>query len=150
MNAGLEAWALFLRRLLAYLVPGVLIIIEEALRSVGHLDAQTFVGPTLASVGVGLLMPLMQPHPGKPDRSIPDAFYHEAEAHHIPIQTPLARFFEAICLVALFVAIAVWTWTLYLSVTAPHGGLGPFPAYDDLGAVNYLLGVVLTEAREHI
>lgn len=139
-----------LRRWLTLLSPVLLIVIEWEMRSVSGVDTQAFVGPTLASVGLGILIPLMQPRPNRRDPAIPASFYEEAERYHMTVSTEREHHFDDLCLFLLIPAIVLWTWTVYLSVKAPHSMAGPFAVYDYWGIVNYIVGAALTEIREHI
>ena len=148
-------------RLSIYVIPFVMVFIEMVMRSALSVDTKAFIGPTIASVGIALLLPLTRPEKVKRDPLIPTELYEVAEAQEYELRPRReSRFIEWTWFLVV-VSLAIWIWTLYESIKFPRTTLGPpiyvsklvigpLPTYDDLGVICYLIGVAMTEVRERL
>jgi hypothetical protein len=123
-------------RAIVYLFPAYLLAIEVFLRSALSLDSEAFIGPVLASIGLGFIIPLTIPRSAIVNRD----------------ETTLSnkeRRFIQICWIFILTLTVFWIWSLFLS-TFPkkhwwvlHAGYYP-------GILSCVLGIALSEIKERL
>ncbi|HEX3102960.1 MAG TPA: hypothetical protein VHQ22_00825 [Terriglobales bacterium] len=133
-------------RVLVYGFPAFLLFFEWLLRTALHssfqVDSHEFMGPTLAAVGVGFLLPLT----AHKDRvAVLDAQTQKALSGYQVISKREATFVGFVW-IFIFVLTAGWAYDLYLSCTHTSGfkGLGQL----SLGLGDYFVGIVMSEIKE--
>jgi hypothetical protein len=126
-----------------------LILLEWLLRSAMKLDTQSLMGTTLASVGLGLIVPLVRPK--KRDLGISSKLQTELEGQGVTVMsTREKRFIEFIWL-CVFIFTGGWIFTVYLSSTNPdYVWWADIPVYLYIGFGSYFLGVILAEMYERV
>jgi len=134
------------KRFLIYGFPFFLIAIEHVLRTALHLDSRTFMGPTLAAVGVSFLLSLIVPK--NRDSGLSQETLVEIKRKGIIVipkseQTPIDLVW-----VFIFALTASWAYSLYISSATPDTTWFRIPAYQVLGYGNYFIGVLFSEIKE--
>ena len=136
------------KRILIYIFPFFLLVIEAILRAILSLDTKTFVGPTLAAVGIGFVIPLIKPR--QRDYNIrPDLKATLIKEGFLLISKRVEIFIDFVWLFT-FIFTGCWACTLYLSNKLPDYYWLGIPAYLFLGLLCYFGGVVFSEIREVI
>lgn len=135
------------KRLLTYGFPFFLIFIEFLLRNAYRLDTEEFIGPTLAAVGVSLLLPLIVPK--KIEVGLTQQTKQELDQKKVRILYKSEDRFIDIVWIFIFILTACWAYTLYISAQKDHIQMWmTFPNYKVLGFSNYFLGVLFSEVKE--
>jgi hypothetical protein len=101
-----------IRKVLVYGFPFFLLFVEWTFRSISGTDAQTFMGPTLASVGVGFLLPLLSPK--KRDLGLSETTRMEAEEAGISLIPKNEEILIYLSFVCIIVLTALWVWDTLL------------------------------------
>lgn len=140
------AWSSVHERLPMYVFPAFLILTEWIFRSISSVDTETFIGPTLAAVGAGYVVPLTI----MKKRNYPQDVVDIMNKYGLTAQPIREIRFIALCWVFLFFFTGLWLLSLFLS--ARHFGQNSIvvPEYDYPGIINYLGGFLLSEVREVI
>lgn len=150
------AWKSIAERLPIYIYPLFLLMIEYILRSLGSLEIQPFIGPTLAAVGTSLVLPLIirKPLTVEKLKKYPQIVRQLDRAHQqkLPVGylPPAEITFIYICLSFIFILTGIWAVALYLSIKFPDELLWIVPSNYIPGFINYFIGVVLSEIREAV
>ncbi len=133
-----------LERLPIYILPVALVVLEWVIRSAFAIDTQAFIGPSLASIGIGLVMPLTTRRTVEFD--IPTQFEAMLEQKGWAVVSTQEQRFIQICWVSIPILMAMWAVTLYASTKFPL----QYWRNLALGTVNFMAGILLSEARERI
>jgi hypothetical protein len=137
-----------IKRLLIYGFPFFMLLIEALFRAALKLDTNAFMGPTIAAVGVGFLLPLIVPK----QRQYPfsDDVRREISGHRIVIIPTAEQRLIDVVWIFIFVLTSGWIYSLYISSTQPQLLWFNIRAYLALGFANYFVGVLLSELKEAI
>ncbi len=146
-------------RFLLYLVPNLLVLIEALFRSISSTDTSTFIGPTWASVGIALILPLTRRQKMRHQPDVADEFYKQADDYGLDLVPKGENELIDLFIIVLFVAIALWVLSLYLSLKQaniiafavdPVGSLSQLrvPWYNVVGLGVLIVGIASTEYKE--
>jgi hypothetical protein len=136
-----------LNRILLYLFPIFLVALEFVFRGTLSLsdDSRTFLGPTLAAAGLGLILPLVVPK-----RSIPASDELKARYGNVSIVDKRDKFVIDLSWIFVFVCTAAWVYSLSLSCRQKDVLWWQFPCYIYPGFFNYAVGIILTEIKDKV
>ena len=161
----MDEWKFNVWRLPIYIYPLILVLIEWGLRSLTNIDAQVFIGPTLAVAGATIILPLI------PSRSVsaekllkdPNVYDKYVKLNQLAgelqdqgiISANFARpkewAFIGLCVVSLLALTWCWFQSVYLELTSTHTNfLQNVITSCVLGFVSFVSGIALSEARERI
>lgn len=126
-----------------YIFPVLLIIIESFFRTAYPEKDLSFIGPTLASIGLGFLLPLVSIKRDTNTTLSPQTI-DELKKYNLVVTKEKALFFSEIGLFFLTIIIGLWIWSLYLSISFPSTMWIIMPAPYVPGFVSYFLGVFLS------
>ncbi|MCP4373229.1 MAG: hypothetical protein GY797_34760 [Deltaproteobacteria bacterium] len=132
-------------KILIYGFPVILMIIEFILRASLALDTQIFIGPTLASVGIGFVIPLVAPK--EKNFGLTDKKIKEYQTKGIVLRSTRDETFIHFVLILIFVFTISWMSSLYLSSQFPKMTWLTVPAYMYPGFLNYFGGVLLSVVK---
>ncbi len=140
-------------RLPMYLYPLFLVLIEVLLRSLSFLDAQTFIGPTLAAIWASLILPLTIQRSLTPEKlkKMPKTIVKQLitmQQQGMSVQLTSEKRFIQICWTCILVLTLIWVWALYLAIKFPHLFWWNTPSNYIPGFINFFIGFVLSEIRE--
>lgn len=138
----------FFERLPGYVFPLFLVALEWALRFAFQLSTQEFVGPTLASTGVGLTISLTSYKSRKTLENAPAEIRNYIEEHNYTVDSASSRFFRVFCWITTLVLTIFWVATLIISTKFATMTYWIFPAHYYLGFLSYILGFALSELKE--
>ncbi len=131
-----------------------MVAVEYIFRSALKTEVEDLLGPTLASAGVGLMLPLVIPK--KVSERLPEEIRAQVNEHGLTVTSARDQSFILICLIALFAVFTVWIYTLWLAKQTPTP-LFVLPiwgvscvAYKVWGWSCWIFGVVLSEVKEKI
>jgi hypothetical protein len=134
------------KRILIYGFPFFLIAIEHVLRTALHLDSKTFIGPTLAAVGVSFLLSLIVPK--NRESGLSQETQAEIKRKGIILISKNEQIYIDLVWVFIFTLTASWAYCLYTSSATPDDTWLKIPAYHVLGFSNYFIGVLFSEIKE--
>ena len=135
-----------LRSILIYGFPLFLLFLEWLLRLALHLESAWFIGPTLAGIGIGFTLPLTQPR----ERSelLQTSTRGVLHRHGLLVFSRKDWFWVELAWVAVFVFVACWCGSFYLSARPQSGAYWQFFVSLGLGALNYGVAVWLSVKRK--
>ena len=139
-------------RAVIYIFPLFLLLIEVFFRFAFETDTQSFIGPTLASFGIGLVLPLTiysKPH-NLTLNNLPPSLIQKLTSGEITIITAREKIFVNICWIMIICFTALWMWSLVLATKYSNLLWLSLPAHYYPGLINYLLGFVFSEVKELI
>jgi len=136
------------KRILIYGFPFFLIALEYVLRTALSLDSETFMGPTLAAVGISFLLSLIVPKNRELDLS--QETQNEIDRLGIIVVPRGEQILIDLVWVFIFALTASWAYCLYLSCINPSTTWFKIPAYQLLGYGNYFIGVLFSEIKEAV
>lgn len=134
-----------IKRVLIYGFPFFLLLIEALFRAALKLDTHAFMGPTIAAVGVGFLLPLIIPKPRQ--FSLSESVREEIAEHGITIIPTAEQRLIDVVWIFIFLLTSSWVGSLYVSSTQPDLLWFDMKAYLILGFVNYFVGVLFCELK---
>jgi hypothetical protein len=134
------------KRVITYGFPFFMILIEFILRSAFKVESRTFMGPTLAATGVGLMLPLTVPKPR--DLQLTAATKEELRKYKLSVVVEPERRLMEWTWLSLVVFTFVWAYSLYLSCRSPHWLIMRVPDYLLAGLLTYFVAIVLSEVKE--
>lgn len=137
-----------MKRTLIYGYPFYLISIEFILRRALKIESEAFIGPTLAAVGISLLLPLIVPK--KRDFPFTKKTMLRIEKLGVKMIDKRESGFIDLVWSFIFVLTALWAYSLYLSSQRQENSLVGLPGYLIIGFLNYFIAVVLSEIKEKI
>lgn len=138
-----------IRRIVVYGFPLIFVLAEYLLRNVFHSDARGFIAPTLASVGIGQLFPLI----ALKDRTslLPAKARQALKGKRLVSNAD--KFVTDIAWILIFLFTFLWSVLLYLSINNAANPADPvLLGYKtvDFGLVTYFVGVILAEVKEWV
>ncbi|WP_041674949.1 hypothetical protein [Ramlibacter tataouinensis] len=133
-------------RLLAYLIPFILIAIEYGLRFALKTDTAGFVGPTLATAAVGLLVPALALK--SRSAALSPEFQQELIKLKATVRSSTDERLAALSLLLLLIFIAAWVWTLILAERNDAVTIFYFDRPVFIGLSCYMVSVVVAELKE--
>lgn len=132
-----------------YVFPVLLIIIESFVKTAYPSKDLSFIGPTLASIGLGFLIPLISlKHDKSP--TLTQQTIDELRRHGLTVTKESAIYYSQTVLFFLTVAIGLWIWSVHLSINSPNATWLVMPAPYVPGFISYFLGVLLCEGRKKV
>lgn len=133
-------------RFLAYAMPFILVAIETCLRTALNTDTSGFVGPTLATAAVGVLLPSLAPK--SKSSALSQELQAELQKLKVSVRSKADERMIVIALLFLFLFIAAWVWALVLAERkVAHLFLG-FDAPIWIGFICYFAGIIIAEIKE--
>ena len=131
----------------------MLIYIEQVVRK-GYSNDFSFIGPTLASIGLGFILPLISLRK-KTNGDISKNTIKKFKNKGFTIVKDSAEKFVYYASLLFLVSVAIWIWSLDLSINNPNDvwfNIWKFPLEAPIGAgiINYLIGMILTERWKRI
>ncbi|MFL6675464.1 MAG: hypothetical protein ACJ8LG_19485 [Massilia sp.] len=117
-----------------------------------NADAGEFLGPSLCSAALALLIPLTAP------KAVHVSTLNLPEKYVFPATYSIRKIGDeqlvGVVLIVLLMGLAAWTVCLYLSLggTLPsplRKRLEPYDVQLSIGAIVYAIAAVLTEVKEH-
>lgn len=135
-----------MHRLLAYLLPFILIAIEYVLRLALKTDTAGFVGPTLATAAAGQLVPAITLK-SKVGNLSPD-LQQEVGKLKITVRSRSDELIANVSLVLLLGCVAAWTWTLVLAEQKDAMTIFTIGRPVFIGMVCYFVAVLVSEVKE--
>ena len=136
------------KRILIYGFPFFLIALERVLRTALNLNSETFMGPTLAAVGVSFLLSLIVPK--SRELGLSQETLSEIDRQGIIVIPRNEQILIDLVWVFIFTLTASWAYCLYLSCITPTSTWLKIPAYQILGFGNYFVGVLFSEIKEAV
>lgn len=147
----------FSERVILYVFPLFLVILELILKNAGGTNIDGFIGPTLASIGVGFALPLTIYKGIKNSSELPENTPEELKIAlaSLPKNTyyiiePKHKVFANWCLVFTILLTTFWFGSVYLSTKQPHAVWLDQPIHNLLGYVSYFGGFILSEIKERL
>lgn len=147
-------------RIVGYFFPVFLLLLESFLRSAFQINTRDFIGPTLASVGVGMIIPLTSYRSPEvklsplntPTEAIDlltrPEFTNLIKQRLLFVETQKARVFKNFCWFIIFVLVLLWVYSITLSTKSPSELLWIYPKHYYPGIISYTTGVILSEVKE--
>jgi|SRR5207302_6539310 len=136
-----------IRRTVTYLFPLIFVLVEYLLRKVFNSDPRGFIAPTLASVGIGQLLPLI----ALKDRTklLPKKVRQSLKGK--VLISKWDQFVVQVSWILIFVFTLVWAVLLYLSIHSSDSEALLF-GYKTVyfGMFTYFVGVILAEMKEWV
>jgi len=127
-------------------MPFILVAIETCLRTALNTDTSGFVGPTLATAAVGVLLPSLAPK--SRSSSLSPELQVELQNLKVSVRSKIDETMIVVSLLFLFSFIAAWVWALVLAERkVSHIFLG-FDAPIWIGFVCYFAGIIIAEIKE--
>jgi hypothetical protein len=134
------------RKALLYGTPVYLYFLELLLRSFANVQSESIAGPTIAGAGIGFLIPLFQLKPVQLDPALQKQLAGiKAQAYSAKDKT-----FSDFVIFFFFLSLAMWMYSLYLSLKPMAN---PLPAYLSpltLGCVIFVSSIILSEIKERV
>ena len=127
--------------------PVFLIGLEYLIRQIAKLEAYSFIGPSLASVGVGALIPLIEPK--KKDFGLPAATIADYKSRGILLKSEREETFILCVWLFILVLILGWAFALYLSSKLLTQTTWDIPSLA-LGLISYTIGITFSQIKEVI
>jgi hypothetical protein len=118
------------------------------LRQALKLESEAFIGPTLAAVGISLMLPLIVPK--KRAFPIPKKTVQIIEERGCRIINKTESVFIDLVWTLIIILTALWAYSLYLSSQKPIDSSAQLPWYLIIGFFNYFTAVILSEIKEII
>ena len=138
----------FIQAALIYGFPLYIVLIELLVRAFLAIDTQAFVGPSLAAVGLGFLVPLL--HLKDRASEYGEAVDKEAQEKEAILVTKKDLDFLMVVIAILLLLLVLWVVSLVLSVQDPIPRLGIIPIPYLSGVPSYIIGIVLSVVKESI
>lgn len=107
-----------------------------------------FFGPSLASAGLGFLVPLTIPKSPSASIGIDKRTIKSLEEKGVELRLKGDDTFSQFVWLAILVFLCVWMVCLHISSNYPNMLYLQFPVHLWLGLFNYFIGVILTCAKE--
>jgi hypothetical protein len=132
-----------IRRIVVFVFPFVFVLAEYALRKIHQAESGSFIGPTLASVGIGQLFPLVVTK--NQSSLVPKAL----QKKYTMVNKADKRLSE---LAWVFIVAFTLLWVLLLSVSLQKDADDVLFGYSTFyyGLATYFLAVVLAEVKEWV
>ena len=129
-----------LNRIITFGFPIYLLIFEYLARTSFDLQSSVFIGPTLASIGLGLVLPLTAVEVREVD--IVD---RSGQAATTKISDPKDVSASHVAWIALLILMLLWLMAIYESVKNPTRTLSlGITAAMLMGGINFVVGVLLS------
>lgn len=132
--------------------PVYLIVFEILLRQVSKVDISSFLGPTLASSGLGFLIESLKPKKVVIPESIKDKLESLPDDFTIRYKGDEKLIYKSIGF--LLICVLIWFYTCALSIQPSTkelanktGGLSLLSMAFVLGCLNYVIGIVFSTLK---
>lgn len=145
-----------LGRSVNYLLPLFLVAIEWIVRLSSKTDSTDLLGPTLAAVGIGYIIPAtvvktVELHVfDNITEQEKEVIATQMRARGLSFVPEKDRNYAIICLIALFAMMVLWLLDIYLVKQRPNLTFIWVKSYIWVGLLNMIIGFVLSEAKEKI
>jgi hypothetical protein len=123
--------------------PIYMIVFEMLLRSFSSVDTSSFIGPTLAAGGLGLILGILQP------KAVREHYANdksEQPMQHVP-RNPRDEKLIVLAWMSILVELLIWYWVCASSIK--NGNQFYFPGMLG-GASNYVLSLILLHKKNNI
>jgi hypothetical protein len=137
-----------LRKVIILGFPCFLIVLEAILRKCLGLNSYAFMGPCLATAGIGILIALIEPK--KVDLELSPELSDLLKAKKATLGNPRDGLLIDVALFLVFVMILTWCWTLYLSSQTTITYWWKMPDFLAIGLADYFVAVTLAIVKEVI
>src|SRR5438105_862607 len=97
-----------LERAPIYVYPLLLLLIERVLREAYHVDAQAFIGPTLAGTGIGLILPLTSHTSNKAMAKLSRRTQMLLHGQSLRVESLGLRVFKSVCWILTLAVTGLW------------------------------------------
>lgn len=134
-----------MHRLLAYLLPFILIAIEYVLRSALKTDTASFVGPTLATAAAGQLVPAVSLK--SKNASLSPDLQQELEKLNVRVFSRSDETTTNVSFVLLLSCVAAWTWILVLAEQKDACTILAIERPVFFGMLCYSVAVIVSEVK---
>ena len=135
-----------MRKLTIYAFPAFLLLVEHIFRTISGIDTMKFMGPTLASSGLSFLITLLNPK--QPTVQLSQTFKDEMRDKKLKVVLKKDDNLTGLAIFFIFVLIAAWIITLYLSSKTSVTIWWFIPDYLAVGLFSYFIGVSISAIRE--
>ena len=127
--------------IIVYGFPMILVSFEALLRNLIHVDTFGFIGPTLAATGISFIVPLTKLKVSEVESSLGEKW----------VQIPKRdQSFVNLIWLLLFVSLFLWFWVCTLSIQNSTDMLLNFPTHVVIGALMYVISIILSTIKEVI
>jgi hypothetical protein len=133
-----------LRRIFVALFPLALFGIELVLRKSAKWDTEGFIGPSLASIGLGFILSVQTPK--EPDFRITERYQDQLERDGYALIKRWDKIVMDAGLLILCIALPAWIFSLYAA--SEHLLWSTYSAGLLAGLLNTVLGTILYIAKE--
>jgi uncharacterized membrane protein HdeD (DUF308 family) len=125
--------------------PIYLTLFEWLLRTLSSVDTSSFIGPTLATSGIGLLVSSLKPKKIELDPVTVQTLQNQGIT--AIVRDKKDERLITICLAALFMELLGWYWSCSLTIKT-----GDNPQYFNylpliIGIFNFLIGIILSTLK---
>ncbi len=135
-----------IRRFIICFFPFALFFIELFFRKGLSWDTEAFLGPSLASIGLGIVVSALELK--RPDLKITDQYARDLAAQGFEVLKTRDRRISDFALLFTFLGIPIWSYALYLSSLHPIQYWLTQPAALFPGIFNVVFGIALYIAKE--
>jgi hypothetical protein len=133
------------RKILIYGLPIYLWALELFVRTIGHLPGDSVAGPSLASAGIGFLLPLTKLKPVLID----PALLAKLQGRNVQIYSPKDASFSDLVLLIFILSLGAWMYSIYDTVHSQRRW--PFVNVSLLiGCIIFVVSIVCSEVKERI
>ena len=133
-----------LRRIFVALFPVALFCIELFLRKSARWDTEGFIGPSLASIGLGFVLSVQTPK--EPDFRITERYRDQLERDGYELVRKWDKIVMDAGLLVLCIALPAWIFSLY--AVSEHIVWQSYSAGLFAGLFNAVLGLIFYIAKE--
>jgi hypothetical protein len=125
-----------------------LIVGEMIAREVVKVDATAFIGPALATAGLGFLIQLLKP---KIPTGVDPAILDGARKAGGSIVSRADQNFIVIVLIVIFTGFFVWLYACNISAVEPTSEIMPhLPKHVAIGFINYFAAIVCAAIKAKV
>jgi hypothetical protein len=125
--------------IIIYGFPMILVSFEALLRNLINVDTFGFVGPTLAATGISFMVPLTRLKTSEVESSLGEKWVQVSKRD---------QGYVNLIWLLLFVSLFVWFWVCTLSIQRDASVVFEFPTHVVIGALMYVIGIVLSGIKE--
>lgn len=125
--------------IIIYGFPIILVLFEAFLRSLINVDTFGFVGPTLAATGISFMVPLTRLKVSEVESSLGEKWVQVSKRDQAYVN---------LVWLLLFISLFLWFWVCTLSIKNDTSMLFDFPTHVIVGAIMYVVGIILSSIKE--
>lgn len=133
-------------RLPAYLFPLALLLLEYAIRYLGHLATEDVGGPALASIGASMVASLTSFR--KPLVNVTQDVLDKVTKAGGVVEARAAGTFRNICWIITIALTVVWAFAVVEAHVAAQPAFATVPLDRWLGVSSVLVGFIMSEVKE--